>query len=84
MKKLASTVADLHNDEEGHAAPAVGALIGAAGAILLGIGAANDSGALAITGGILAGVGILAAAILDHVMVEYGIYDRLEKLEGKK
>ncbi len=84
MTSLRSAISDLHSDEEGHAVPAVGALVGAVGAILLGIGAANDSGALAITGGVLAGVGILAASVLDHMMVEYGIYDRLEKLEGKK
>ncbi len=83
MVSLRSRITELHGDEDGHAVPAAGALVGAAGAILLGIGAANGSDALAIVGGILTGVGILAASVLDHMMVEYGIYDRLEKLEKK-
>jgi hypothetical protein len=69
--------------EEGHAVPALGALVGAIGAVVLGIGAANDSGATAIAGGIVLAVGVLVASVADHMMVEYGIYDRLEKLEGK-
>lgn len=73
----------IHRNEEGHAAPAVAALIGAVGAILLGIGAANDTGALAIVGGILAAVGILGGPLLEHVKVDYGIYERIEKLEKK-
>ncbi len=73
----------IHAGEEGHAIPGVAALAGAVGAILLGIGAANDSGALAIAGGIVAGVGFLAASLLEHVTVDYGLYDRIEKLEKK-
>ena len=73
----------LHEDESGHALPGATALLGAIGAILLGIGAANDSGGLAIAGGIIAGVGFLASALLEHVTVDYGLYDRIEKLEKK-
>jgi len=39
------------NGEEGHAEPTIGAVIGGIGAILLGIGAAADTGWLAIVGG---------------------------------
>jgi hypothetical protein len=67
--------------EEGHAGPAPGALLGAAGAILLGIGAAADTGWLAIAGGIVLAVGIFAAMVLNHMTVEWDIYARLEKLE---
>jgi hypothetical protein len=73
----------IHEDESGHAIPAVAALAGAIGAILLGIGAANDSGALAIAGGVIAGAGFLGAALLEHVTVDYGLYERIEKLEKK-
>ena len=64
--------------------PALGALIGAVGVIALGIGAANDTGWLAITGGIVAGVGFFAYDVLRHTKVDYDIFSRLESLEGKK
>lgn len=70
------------NGEEGHVAPGVGALIGGAGAILLGIGAANDTGWLAILGGIVLAAGMLATLLINHLLVEYAIYDRLNALEG--
>ncbi len=67
--------------EEGHAAPIPGALLGGAGAILLAIGAANDTGALAIAGGIVLAVGLMATLLLSHVTVEYGIFKRLDDIE---
>ncbi|MCA9821519.1 MAG: hypothetical protein KC482_13450 [Dehalococcoidia bacterium] len=70
--------------EEGHAAPAIAALAAGIGGVVLGIGAANDSGVTAVIGGIVLGVGILAFSLADHIMVDYGMYDRLEKLEGKE
>jgi hypothetical protein len=76
-------VTSLHR-EEGHAGPGVASLVAGIGAVLLGIGAAGDDlGWLAIVGGIVLGVGVIAALLLDHMQVEYGIFDRLEKLEGK-
>lgn len=69
--------------ENGHAGPLPGALIGAVGAIALGIGAAADTGWLAIVGGAVLAVGIFAALVLNHVTVEYDIYARLESLEKK-
>ena len=78
------SLSGLLNDETGHAVPALGALIGAAGVIALGIGAANDTGWLAIAGGIVGGLGLFAAALLDHTKVDYDIFARLESLEGKK
>lgn len=69
------------NGEDGHAPPLIGVLIGGAGAILLAVGSANDSGVLAIVGGIVLAVGLFAAAVLNHTTVEYDIYARLDKLE---
>lgn len=83
MSRVADLVRTIHASEEGHALPAVAALVGAAGAVVLGIGAANDSGGLAIAGGIITAVGIVAASLLDHIKVDYGIFDRLNKLEKK-
>jgi len=63
------------------ALPVLGAV---AGAIVLAIGAVNDSSVTTIVGGILLAVGILAGSLAGHVVVDYDIYARLEKLEGKK
>jgi hypothetical protein len=75
-------IAKLHT-EDGHATAGIGTLIGAAGAILLMIGAAGDTDWLTITGGIVLAVGILAAGILHHQSVDYDLYGRIDKLEGK-
>ncbi|MGE0601560.1 MAG: hypothetical protein AB7J35_19105 [Dehalococcoidia bacterium] len=83
MQQFRDFTGTIHRSEEGHAVPALASLLGAIGAILLGIGAANDSGVLAVVGGILAAVGILAGPVLEHVVVDYNIFDRLEKLEKK-
>ncbi|TAK57445.1 MAG: hypothetical protein EPO22_12205 [Dehalococcoidia bacterium] len=73
----------IEHGEEGHGMPLIGALIGAAGAIVLAIGAANDTGALAIAGGIILAVGLMAMLVIQHMTVEYGIFGRLDKLEKK-
>jgi hypothetical protein len=76
-------LARAHDDEAGHAVPGLASLVGAAGAVVLGIGAANDSGAIAVIGGIVLAVGFLAYTLLDHMNVDYNVFGRLEKLEGK-
>jgi hypothetical protein len=76
------TVEALVRGEEGHATAGIGTLIAGVGAILLAIGAAGDDVAwLAVTGGIVLAVGIMAAGFLHHAVVDYDIYARLEKLE---
>jgi hypothetical protein len=70
--------------EDGHAIPAMGTLISGVGSVVLGIGAANGTGWLAVTGGIVSGVGVLAAGVLHHREVDYAVFRRLEALEGKK
>lgn len=81
--RLADALNAVHSAEDGHAGPLPGALAGAAGVVTLGIGAAGDTGWLAITGGIVAGVGVLAAFVMNHMMVEYEFYRRLDELEKK-
>jgi hypothetical protein len=83
MTRIRTLLLTAHSGEEGHALPAVGSLVGGIGAILLGIGAANDSGGLAVAGGIVAAVGIIGGALLEHMKIDYDIYGRLEKLEKK-
>lgn len=77
-------VAELLNDESGHATPALGAVIAAAGIVVLSIGAANDTGWLTVAGGIVGGVGLLAASVLNHLKVDWGILGRLDNLENQK
>jgi hypothetical protein len=73
------------NSEEGHAGAGIASLVAAVGAVMLGIGAAGDDmGWLAIAGGIVLAVGVVAAGTLEHMQVDYDIFGRLEKLEGKK
>lgn len=79
MQKFMAAV----SSEQGHAPPLLGMLIGAAGAIILGVGAANDAGALAVIGGIVLATGLLAMLVIQHMVVEYDIYRRLEELEKK-
>ena len=73
----------VRKSEAGHAGPVPAMLLAAAGAVVLGIGAANDTGWLAIVGGIVLGAGIVGSFLLNHMLVEYDIYARLDKLEKK-
>jgi hypothetical protein len=71
--------------EEGHGPTLVAPVIAAAGAVLLGIGAAGDDmGWLAVTGGIVLALGLVALMVINHGTVEKGIYGRLDKLDGNK
>ncbi|MDE3094545.1 MAG: hypothetical protein KGK07_00910 [Chloroflexota bacterium] len=74
----------LQHGEDGHGLPLIGTLAGAAGAILLAVGAANGTGALAIVGGIVLAVALTATMVLNHVGVEYDIYRRLDEIEKKR
>ncbi|MGH2626063.1 MAG: hypothetical protein ACRDHY_05375 [Anaerolineales bacterium] len=65
--------------EEGHLEPGLATLVAGIGAVALGIGAANDTGWLAVTGGIVAGVGIVAAGVLHHRSVDYELFRRTDR-----
>jgi hypothetical protein len=80
MRKLLTTV--VTEGEEGHALPALAGLAAGIGAVVLGIGAANDSGVTAVIGSIVLGVGLFGYTLLDHIGIDYNIFGRLEKLEG--
>jgi len=73
---------NVREGERGHAVPAIGTLVAAAGAVVLMIGAAGDTDWLTIVGGIVLAVGIIGAGLLHHTTVDYEMYGRLEKLEG--
>ncbi len=80
MDKVRTILAAL-NSEQGHGLPFVGVLPAAAGAVLLGIGAANDTDWLAISGGIVLAIALVVTSMANHISVDYEIYERLEKLE---
>ncbi len=70
--------------EEGHAQAGAGTLVPAAGAILLAIGACDNTDWLTITGGIVLAAGVIIAGVMHHRFVDWDIFHRLEKLEGKQ
>ena len=65
--------------EEGHLESGLATVVAGIGAVALGIGAANDTGWLAVTGGIVAGLGIVAAGVLHHRTVDYELFRRTDK-----
>ena len=74
----------LTNEEDGHGAPLIGVLISGVGTVALAIGAANGTGWIAVAGGIVAFLGLAVSSVLAHLTIDYDIYRRLEKLEGKQ
>jgi hypothetical protein len=71
------------NGERGHVMVGVPSLAAAVGAIILGYGAA-ESDTMAIVGGWILGVGIFFTGVARHRGIDYDIYDRLEKMEGRQ
>lgn len=77
MKGLLRRIRD---EEHGHVAVGVSALVAAVGAVLLGYGAA-DSDTIAVIGGWVLGLGVFGGSIAHHRGVDYEVFDRLDKLE---
>lgn len=78
---LQKVVREVHENEEGHYPPAIAASVAGLGAIALGIGAAMDTGWLAIVGGIVAGVGFVVYDAARHTTLDKEFYGRLDKLD---
>ena len=83
MKSLFKALRRIHEDESGHVEVGVPSLAAAIGAVVLGVGTAADSDIAAIAGGVVLGVGLMAASLIRHRAIDYDVYGRLEKLEGK-
>lgn len=82
---LRTFVEALARGEGGHGATLAAPVIAAVGAVLLGIGAAGDDmGWLAVTGGIVLAVGLVALMVINHGTIEKGIYGRVDDLEAKR
>jgi len=69
-------LARLLESEEGHAPPLLAAIIAGGGIVALGIGAATDTGWLAIAGGIVGGAGFVFYNAARHVSVDWDLYRR--------
>ena len=81
MSRLIRNLRQLERSEEGHATPFFLSILAAAGAIALGIGAAEDSSIVAIIGGVVLAVGVVAAPLVNHMVVDYDTFRRLDDLE---
>ncbi len=71
----------LHRDEDGHWYPFLAAAVAAAGVVSLAIGAAVDSRAVAIVGGIVTAVGFLAYDVARHMTIDYEFFRRTDKTD---
>ncbi len=81
MRTLKAILLAVHRGEEGHTQTLATTLVAAGGAIALAVGAAEDSSITIYIGGAVLAVGLVAAIIVNHLTVDYEIYDRLNKLE---
>jgi hypothetical protein len=70
-------------DEQGHAMVGFPSLISAIAAIALGVGAAGDTDWLTIGSGIFLGVSLFLGGVARHRGIDYDVYSRLDKVEGK-
>lgn len=83
MRRLTTAIRAFHEDEQGHATVGFLSLLGAVGAIVLGIGAAGDTDWVPIAGGVLLAVGVLGGSLARHRDIDYDIYSRIDALEKK-
>ncbi len=81
MTRMTTILRALNEREDGHTAPLITTIAGAAGAIVLAIGAAADSTVTAVIGGVVLAVGLLGTTVLQHLTIEYDLFKRLDNLE---
>lgn len=83
MKTLTRIFLRIYEDESGHVDVGLASLVAGIGAVVLAIGAAGDSDVAIYIGGAVLGLGILVGGFIRHRSIDYDVYARLEKLEGK-
>jgi len=76
---MRSLVSRIHREEDGHVPTSLASLVAGAGPVLLAIGAAGDNDTLTIIGGIVAGVGIFAYALAQHLTIDWELFRRTSK-----
>jgi hypothetical protein len=72
----------LATEEDGHLVVGVTGLLGAAGAIVLAVGATIDIDVLVWAGAVVVAAGSINGTFREHTQVTYSILDRLDRLEG--
>ncbi len=83
MRTLMATLRRVNEDESGHVEVGGPGLVGAIGAIILGIGATGSSDVVTIGGGVVLAVGIMGASLARHRLIDYDLWKRLDELEKK-
>ena len=78
---MRTLVANIHGSEEGHAVATLAGVIGGAGIIVMAIAAANGTDWLTIAGGVVAGLGFVAAQAIHHRQVDWELFHRLDSVE---
>ena len=82
MRQLRSILSTIVHSEQGHA---IGfpSLISAISAVTLGVGAAGETDWLTIGSGIVLGISLFLGGVARHRGIDYEVYTRLDKVEGK-
>jgi hypothetical protein len=83
MDRLIRFLKRVRDEEEGHIGVGLASLVAAFGALALACGAAEDISWVAYLGGVLLGLGIFAGGVARHRGIDYEVYSRLDKLEGR-
>jgi hypothetical protein len=81
MKTVIEGMRRLHEDEQGHVEVGVPSLLAAVGAIMLAIGAAGGTDWLTYVGGIILGLGIFVTGLARHRLIDYDVWERLDRVE---
>ena len=83
MHRFRVYISRLRRNEAGHAMVGFASLISAISAITLGVGAAGDTDWLTIGSGIVLGISLFLGGVARHRGIDYEVYTRLDKVEGK-
>ena len=83
MRQLRSILSTIVHSERGHAMVGFASLISAISAVTLGVGSAGDTDWLTIGSGIVLGISLFLGGVARHRGIDYEVYTRLDKVEGK-
>jgi uncharacterized membrane protein HdeD (DUF308 family) len=81
---MRDVLARLVREESGHVWRLITGVLGAVAALLLAAGAAGGRHGLIWIGGILVALAFLNSGFVEHVKMDYPLFARVDRLEGKK
>jgi len=73
----------LFHEESGHNVRAATGLLGAPGAIVLGVGASAGNDVLIWIGAVVVALAFINVSFIEHVRYDYPLLERIEDLEAK-